>query len=74
MAVTATTTESQLVLVMDNGTGALGQTLTKRRIYKDIKTSASNEDLYSIAQDLATLQSRNNLAVQRYDIIELEQS
>jgi hypothetical protein len=37
---------SELVLVMDNGIGTSGQQLKKNRIYKYLKTSAENEDVF----------------------------
>lgn len=73
MAVTATTVNSELCMVMDNGTGASGQQLSKNRSYKDVKIAAADEDIYSIAQSLNGLQDKSLLAVQRKNIIELEE-
>jgi len=56
---------SELVLVMDNGTGASGQQLKKNRVYKYLKTTASDEDVFSVAQSLLGLQEKTNLSVQR---------
>ncbi|MEA1960477.1 MAG: DUF1659 domain-containing protein [Bacillota bacterium] len=72
MAVTATSLSSDLVLEMDNGTGASGQQLVKNRTYKNVKTSAVNDDVYAIAQSLIGLQDKSNLAIQRKDTVELE--
>ncbi len=72
MAVTATPLSSDLVLVMDNGTGASGQQLSIKRTFKSVKSAASNADLYAVAQDILGLQEKTNLAIQRQDIVELE--
>lgn len=72
MAVTATPLSSDLVLVMDNGTGAGGQQLSIKRTFKSVKSAASNADLYAVAQDILGLQAKTNLAIQRQDTVELE--
>ncbi len=71
MAVSANTVSTDLVLIMDNGTGASGQQLFKNRSFKNVKPEAADEDIYAIAQDLLGLQDKINLAVQRRDIVEL---
>ena len=73
MAVSTTSLSSDLVLVMDAGTGANGQPLSKNRIFKNVKTSATNEDVYAVAQTLVGLQSKTNNAIQRRDTVELEE-
>lgn len=72
MAVTTTPLSSDLVLVMDNGTGASGQQLSIKRTFKSVKSAASNADLYAVAQDILGLQEKTNLAIQRQDTVELE--
>ncbi|MEN6328124.1 MAG: DUF1659 domain-containing protein [Syntrophomonas sp.] len=72
MAVTATPLSSDLVLVMDNGTGASGQQLSVKRTFKSVKSAAANADLYAVAQDILGLQEKTNLAIQRQDTVELE--
>jgi hypothetical protein len=71
MAVSANIVSTDLVLVMDNGTGDSGQQLFKNRSFKNVKPEAADEDIYAIAQDLLGLQDKINLAVQRRDIVEL---
>lgn len=73
MAVTTTSLSSDLVLVMDAGIGASGQPLSKNRIFKNLKTNATNEDVYEVAQTLVGLQSKDNNAIQRRDTVELEE-
>ena len=65
MAVLTIPVTSELVLVMDNGIGSSGQQLKKNRIYKYVKTSADNEDVFSVAQTLLDLQEKTNLSIQR---------
>lgn len=72
MAINSTPLASDLVLVMDNGVGASGQTLTKNRTYKNLKTDATNTDIYAVAETLIGLQSNENNAIQRRDTVELE--
>lgn len=71
MAITATPTATDLILVMDNGLGASGQQLTVSRIFGDVKPAASHADFYSVAQSLLGLQSKTNLAIQRRDYNEI---
>lgn len=72
MAVTATSLTSDLILVMDDGIGASGQALSKNRSFRNVKTSASDEDVYLVAQTLIGLQSQVNNSVQRRNTVELE--
>ena len=72
MAIITTPLASDLVLVMDNGTGAAGQQLSIKRTFKSVKSAASNADVYAVAQDIIGLQEKTSLAVQRQDTTELE--
>jgi hypothetical protein len=65
MAVISTPVSSELVLVMDNGTGASGQALFVSRAIKDVKPDALDDDVYAVANILLNLQSRDNAAIQR---------
>jgi len=71
MAVIATPVSSDLILVMDNGIGASGQPLSTKRTYRNIKITASDEDLHAVAQGLIGLQTRTNLMIQRNNTVEL---
>lgn len=73
MAVTATAISSDLVLVMDNGIGASGQPLSVNRVFRNVKSAASNDDVYAVAQTLVGLQSKTNNAIQRRNLVELEE-
>lgn len=72
MAVSTNTVTTDLILVMDNGTGASGQQLSKNRTFSKVKPDAANEDLYAVAQDLISLQEKTNISVQRRDIVEIK--
>jgi len=73
MAIEAIPTGSELVLVMDNGTGASGQPLSIARRYSNVKPSAVNDDVYAVANVLSGLQDRTMIMVQRRDTVELEE-
>lgn len=72
MAISVNTVATDLVLVMDNGTGASGQQLSKNRTFPKVKPDVANEDLYAVAQDLISLQEKTSLSVQRRDIVEIK--
>ncbi|MGI5922020.1 MAG: DUF1659 domain-containing protein [Syntrophomonadaceae bacterium] len=72
MAIVATPTSSELVLVMDNGVGASGQPLTISRRYSNVKAAAANDDVYAVATSLSGLQDKTMMMVQRRDTVELE--
>lgn len=72
MAITTTPVGSELILVMDNGIGASGQQLVKNRIYTDVRSAATDADLYSVAQSLLGLQDKSSLAVQRSNLVEIQ--
>lgn len=72
MAITATAVTSDLILVMDNGTGTSGQALSQNRIYKNVKTNAADADVYAVAQALIALQSKTCNAIQRRNVDEIE--
>lgn len=60
MAVTATSIATDLVLVMDNGVSTSGLPLSKNRTYKSIKTDATDDAVYAVAQALIDIQSKIN--------------
>ena len=71
MAVTPIAVCRDLILVMDNGIGASGQPLTINRTFKNVKNSALDDDINTVAQTLIALQDSSNVAVQRRDVYEL---
>ncbi|HZK44087.1 MAG TPA: DUF1659 domain-containing protein [Syntrophomonadaceae bacterium] len=72
MAVNTIPVASDLILVMDKGIGASGQQLTQARTYKDLKTDADPNTIYTVAAALISLHSQDNLGIQRRDLIAIE--
>ncbi len=71
MAVTPSMVAVDLALVMANGTSGSGQSLFVIRTFKKVKPDAVNDDIYAVAEALLGLQTKNNVAIQRRDIVEL---
>ncbi len=67
MAVIKQPQTSRLDIKVENGIGAAGQTLYKTRIIKNLKTSATDEDVYAVGSALAALQSHSVESVSRVD-------
>lgn len=72
MAVVSTPLGSELILVMDNGIGASGQTLTIDRRYANVKPAAANDAVYAVATSISGLQDKTMMMVERRDTLELE--
>lgn len=73
MAITTSPVTSDLVLIMDNGVGSSGQALTVNRKFSKVKTTASNEDVFAVADSITAIQDKTRLAVRRMDTVEIEQ-
>lgn len=67
MAVIKQPQASRLDIKVENGIGASGQTLYKTRIIKNLKTSATDDDVYAVGSALAALQSHPVESVSRVD-------
>lgn len=70
MAITTTPVASELVIVLDDGTG---NDVSRR--YSDVKPAATDADVYDVANGtagLVTLQTKTLLSVQRRNTIEIE--
>jgi hypothetical protein len=68
MAVTTTPLSSNLLVLVEND-GATGN-LTRK--YADVKTDATDQDVYDVGTALANLQSRTLSAVNRNQTYEIE--
>lgn len=68
MAVTTTPLSSNLLVLVEND-GATGN-LTRK--YSDLKTDATDQDVYDVGVSLAGLQSRTLSAVNRTQVYEIE--
>ncbi|MGI6468106.1 MAG: DUF1659 domain-containing protein [Syntrophomonadaceae bacterium] len=71
MAVVATPVASNLLLIMDAGLDEYGQQLTRKRQFSNLKTSASDEDVFQVAAAIISLQEAACLAIQRVNTVEL---
>lgn len=67
MAISVTPISSELILVND-----VDGTKTKKRSYKSIRSAATDDDVFSVAQSLVALQAPDNVAIQRRSVVELE--
>jgi len=70
MAVVATPLNSSLRLILETGMDENGKPVYSTRTYNNVKTSASDEDLMSVANQLADIQSHPVFAIRR--IVETE--
>ncbi len=68
MAVSATPISSDLILVND-----VDGTKTKNRYFKYVKSSAVDADVFSVGESLIALQEPVNVAIQRRNVVELEE-
>ncbi len=71
MALVVTPIASDLLLILDAGLDEYGQQMTRRRQYGDLKTSATDQDVFDVAEGLISLQEAACLAVQRVNTVEL---
>ncbi|MEW5762565.1 MAG: DUF1659 domain-containing protein [Bacillota bacterium] len=71
MAVTSTPLASLLELEVQTGTDAAGQPVYARIRFRNVKASATDEDVYAVGQALAGLQVHPLADVRRVDTEEL---
>lgn len=71
MPVTPNKISSSLQLKVKTGTDTNGNDIVSLQNYRKVKTDALDENLYSVAQSIASLQSVPLIAVMRVDSLEL---
>ncbi len=71
MPVLSTLKDSALKLIVQTGVDAKGNPVFKTRSYGNIKPSASDQDIYALAQQLASLQVHTLEQVSRVNSFEL---
>ncbi len=71
MAVTTVPQDSKLKLHLDGGVDGDGKAIVKSKTISKIKSSAVNEDLYSISTSLTNLQTLPLIGVKRIDEVDL---
>ncbi|WP_246942811.1 DUF1659 domain-containing protein [Bacillus pinisoli] len=64
---TSMMTDSQLRLVFEAGVNAEGKVIYKNKNFNNIKTSATTDQLFSVAQSLVGLQQYTLSAIERND-------
>lgn len=73
MAVNATPISARLQLRLNTGLDEDFNPIYRTRTFSNIKTSAGNEDLFALAQEIGGLQIHPLEAVRRVDEYELEE-
>ncbi|MTT32344.1 DUF1659 domain-containing protein [Terrilactibacillus sp. BCM23-1] len=70
---TADVLNSTLILLLDGGLDEKGKQIYKRKSFRNIKPSASQDALYAIAQALAPLQTLPLIDIERTDVSQLHE-
>lgn len=73
MPVNAVPISSRLQLRLNLGLDDQGRPIIRTRSYRNILTTASDEDLYNTGQELAELQDHELEVISRMNELELEQ-
>lgn len=71
MAVTANQADSKLKLVFNAGVDENNKDIMKNRTYANVKTTATNENLYNLAVSISDLQSYELSNIVRYEEYQL---
>ncbi|WP_077614814.1 DUF1659 domain-containing protein [Caenibacillus caldisaponilyticus] len=64
---TANLMDSSLILTLDAGVDEKGNPIVKRKTFNNLKTSATNDQLFAIGQALASVQQHPLVAIERSD-------
>jgi hypothetical protein len=73
MAIVSTELEGKVTLVLNNGVDGDGNTLSKNKSFSKLKPAAADEDIYSVASGMASLQEKSVIAVRKseeYDLVD----
>ena len=73
MAVSAIPLTARLQLRLNTGLDESFNPISRTRTFSNIKTSADNEDLFELAEEISNLQLHTLDAVRRVDEYELEE-
>lgn len=71
MAIIANQSDSKLKLVLDAGLDENNKEITKNKTFANIKTTATNENVYEVATALAGLQSYTLKSIKKYEEYDL---
>ncbi len=72
MAVQSVTVTSELIINVEDGVNALGNPILRARRFRNVKPTASADDVYAVGQVLAGLQEKTVAGIQRRDVADLE--
>ncbi|WP_027408349.1 DUF1659 domain-containing protein [Anoxybacteroides tepidamans] len=64
----AITQQSQLRLVLQAGVDETGKPIYKRKSFNNVKVTATSEQLFTVAQALASLQTHPLVQIERNDL------
>ncbi|RWZ60791.1 DUF1659 domain-containing protein [Halobacillus fulvus] len=67
MAINTEKVNSQLQLILDDGLNEEGNAVYRTKSFNNVKTEATSEQLYNVAQALAVLQEKPLVMVERKD-------
>jgi len=73
MAIIANQSDSKLTLVLDAGLDENNKEIVKNKTFANVKTSATNENVYEVATALAGIQKytlKNVKKYEEYDLVE----
>lgn len=73
MAVKAVIKETKLKLELDGGLNDKGNPIVKAKTFSKVKTDATNDNLFLVAESLAGLQEMPLLGIKRVDEIDLQE-
>lgn len=71
MAVISTELEGKVKLMLNAGTDGEGKMITKSKTFSRVKASAADEDIYTVANDIAGLQEYPVTAIRKYEEYDL---
>lgn len=73
MAVISSEKESRLRLILQTGTDKEGNPTYKTKSYSDVKTDATDENVYAVADVLSGLQQHTLFDVERVNTLDLDE-
>lgn len=73
MAVNTVAQDSKFKIQLDAGVDEKGKPIIKSKTFSNVKSTATNDDVYDVANSLAELQELSLISVRRIDEIEITQ-
>ncbi|MFD2616126.1 DUF1659 domain-containing protein [Terrilactibacillus laevilacticus] len=69
----ADTLSSALTLVLDGGLDEKGKQILKKKSFRNVKATASQDAVYAVAQALAPLQTLPLIDIERTDVVQIHE-